>query len=166
MKKQRTNFGDRAPRFELPVLKNRNRRPTASMFAMVRGSITLTFQNSRRFSIVCLFGFGRTSTPSSRIFPGIELNAVQVGFGTVVVYCFVFVLLSFCVVFALFLHCCSFRFVFVLYFLTVVNGAETKHLNLIRTARPPRASQFQSNSNANAVQQVPGFKGYLVFYFY
>ena len=31
---------------------------------------------------------------------------------------------------------------------TIENGAETKHLNSTRTARPPRAWQFESNSNA------------------
>ena len=31
---------------------------------------------------------------------------------------------------------------------TIKNGAETKHLNSTRTARPPRAWQFESNSNA------------------
>ena len=30
----------------------------------------------------------------------------------------------------------------------IKNGAETKHLNSTRTARPPRAWQFESNSNA------------------
>ena len=31
---------------------------------------------------------------------------------------------------------------------TIENHAETKHLNSTRTARPPRAWQFESNSNA------------------
>ena len=31
---------------------------------------------------------------------------------------------------------------------TIENSAETKHLNSTRTARPPRAWQFESNSNA------------------
>ena len=31
---------------------------------------------------------------------------------------------------------------------TIILTAETKHLNSTRTARPPRAWQFESNSNA------------------
>ena len=38
---------------------------------------------------------------------------------------------------------------------TSENGAETKHLNSTRTARPPRAWQFESNSNATEKMVLP-----------